>query len=317
MPELKESKWIWMNGKFVPWKKAKIHILSHVIHYGTAAFEGIRCYKLKTGRRAIFRLREHIKRLFESAKIYHMEETPYFDNAITIPFSQNEIVDAVSATVKKNNLDDAYIRPVIYRGFKEIGVNSLNCPIEIAIAAMPFGKYLGPEALEKGIEIMVSSHRRYNFPALGKDSGHYLNSQLIKIEAIKNGYQEGVALDQNGHVSECSGENIFILKDKKLYTPSIGNYILPGITRDSIIAITRQILGLEVIETSIPREMLILADEVFITGTWAEITPVCAISKQLIGNGKAGEITRAIQTEYTKITMGENESFSHWFHFID
>lgn len=308
MPALQPTKYIWANGEFIFWGDANVHCLVHGLHYGDCVFEGIRCYKRQDDRLAIFRSADHITRLFNSAKIYHMTD---------LPFTQERMLQAIVETVQKNGLKDAYIRPFIFRGYGELGVSPLNCPIEIRIAAFPFVKYLGPEALEEGVDIMVSSHRRSGFPAMAKAGGQYLSSILIKVEAILLGFTEGVALDENGDVSECSGENIFVVLDGKLYTPGLSNSILPGITRHTIMTIAREILGLEVIVGPFPREMLVIADEVFMTGTWAEITPIRSISKQQIGDGKPGPITSRIQKEYAKITIGENQSYRRWLHFID
>lgn len=299
MPTLTPSKWIWINGEFVFWGDANVHILSHALQYGSCVFEGIRCYHTKFGR-SIFRLREHVNRLFDSAKIYHMEDLPH---------SQEQFCEVIAETVRKNDLRDCYIRPFIFRGYGELGVNPLRCPITMAVAVFPFVQYLGTESIEEGVEIMISSHRRWGFPAMAKAGGHYLSSQLIKVEAIKNGYAEGLALDEKGFVSECSGENIFLVRNGKLFTPAIGNSVLAGITRDTVIFIANEILGFEVKEISIPREMLLLSEEVFMTGTWAEITPVHSVSKQKIGAGGPGPVTKEIQGQYQKITQGEFRGF--------
>ncbi|MBC7119446.1 MAG: branched-chain-amino-acid transaminase, partial [Methanobacteriaceae archaeon] len=255
---------IWFNGQFVEWDEAKIHVLSHVVHYGSSVFEGIRCYKNREGS-AIFRLEDHVRRLFDSAKIY----------MIDIPYTEEEICEAVIETVKINNLKECYIRPVVFRGHKELGVNPLNCPVEVVIAAWEWGSYLGQEALEEGVDVGVSTWRRMapnTLPNMAKAGGNYLNSQLVKIEAIKHGYDEGIMLDYNGMVSEGSGENIFIVKDGELYTPPMSSSILPGITRDSVIKLAKE-MDINVKEERIPREMLYIADELFFTGTAAEITP--------------------------------------------
>jgi branched-chain amino acid aminotransferase len=318
MPKLETAKYIWVNGKFIFWGDANIHCLSHSLHYGETAFEGIRCYKLGQGdQRVVFRLPEHIDRLYDSAKIYYMEENPYEKEGIKIPYSREKLKTAIIETIKKNDLYDCYIRPFIFRGYGELGVNPLNCPIEVIVTAFPFVRYLGKDALESGVDVKLSYVRRKGFPTFAKQAGHYLNSQLIKIDAIKDGYAEGIALDQNDHISECSGENIFIVKNGKLYTPSLGNSILSGITRHSIITIAKKILQIEVTVTSLPCEMLFIADEVFMTGTWAEITPVRSISKRFVGSGKPGKITSRIQEEYSKITFGENPDFLNWLTFID
>lgn len=295
---LKKSNFIWMNREFLPWDEAKIHVLSHVIHYGTAVFEGLRCYKTKDGS-AILRLQEHTERLFNSAKIYRME----------ISFTRDEINRAIIDTIKKNGHEDCYIRPLVYRGYNELGVNPFNCPVEVTIATWEWGTYLGEEALEKGIEVMISTWNRMapnTFPAIAKAGANYMNSALIKMEALVQGYAEGIALDIFGYVSEGSGENLFLIKDAVLYTPQIGASILPGITRDSVIRIAED-LGYVVKEQFIPRELLYIADEVFLTGSAAEITPIRIIDKIPVGNGERGPITEKIQDEFFKVTQGEDK----------
>ena len=283
---------IWMNGKLVNWDDAKIHVLSHVIHYGSCWFEGIRCYDTKNGSK-IFRLDTHIRRLFDSAKIFRTETS----------YTQVQIAEAVKQTILANKLKACYIRPIIYRGYGDVGVNPLGCPVDVSIAVWEWGAYLGSEALEKGIDVCVSSWRRAapdTFPAMAKSSGNYLNSQLMKLEAIANGYTEGIALDVNGTVSEGSGENIFVVRDNTIYTSPLGSSILPGITRDSVITLAKDI-GYSVMEMAIPREMLYIADEVFFSGTAAEITPIRSIDKIIIGAGHAGPITKKLQDAFFKI----------------
>jgi len=305
---LKKSKKIWMDGKFVDWDDAKIHVCSHVIHYGTSVFEGIRCYKTKKGS-AIFRLEPHIKRLYNSAKMYRMEPD--------IPF--DDFMKAVVETVKVNELEECYIRPVIYRGYYELGVYPLNNPINAFIAVWEWGKYLGPEALEQGVDVCVSSWNRIapnTLPALAKAGANYMNSQLIKMEAMLNGYTEGIALDTNGYVSEGSGENLFIVLNGKLYTTPLGASVLPGITRDTIITLASE-LGIEVVEQLIPREMLYIADELFFTGSAAEITPIRSVDKIKIGRGKRGEITKKLQDLFFSYVNAEVEDKHKWLKFID
>jgi branched-chain amino acid aminotransferase len=302
------AKKIWHNGKFINWEDAKIHVMSHVVHYGTAVFEGIRCYKTKKGS-AIFRLPEHIKRLFNSAKIYRMRP-PDFD--------YDQIYQACIDSVKKNNFEECYIRPVIFRGLGEFGVNPLNSPIETYIMTWYWGQYLGPEALEKGVEVQVASWNRFSpntLPALAKAGANYMNSQLIKMEAIENGYIEGIALDTYGYVSEGSGENIFIVRDGIIYTPPMCASVLPGITRHSIIRLAKE-SGIKVREEMIPREILYVADEVFFTGTAAEITPICSIDKIQIGDGKRGAITQKLQENFFGILSGEKEDSRGWLQYI-
>jgi branched-chain amino acid aminotransferase len=289
---VKKVEKIWMNGKLVNWDDAKIHVLSHTIHYGSSWFEGIRCYDTKNGSK-IFRLDAHIRRLFDSAKIFRTE----------IPYTQAQVVEAVKQTIQANNLKACYIRPIVYRGYGDVGVNPLGCPVELTIAVWEWGAYLGAEALEKGIDVCVSSWRRPapdTFPAMAKSSGNYLNSQLMKLEALVNGYGEGIALDINGTVSEGSGENIFVIRDNTIYTTPLSSSILPGITRDSVITLAKE-LDYSVIEMAIPREMLYIADEVFFSGTAAEITPIRSIDKIIVGAGHAGPVTKKLQNTFFKI----------------
>lgn len=299
---------IWHNGQFIPWGDANIHVMSHVVHYGTAVFEGIRCYKTNKGS-AIFRLPEHVKRLFNSAKIYRM---------IPPDFSYDQIYKACIDSVKENGFEECYIRPVIFRGLGEFGVNPLNSPIEAYIITWYWGKYLGPEALEKGVEVQVASWNRFSpntLPALAKAGANYMNSQLIKMEAIENGYAEGIALDTYGYVSEGSGENIFIVRDGIIYTPPICASVLPGITRHSIIKLAKE-FGFKVREEMVPREILYIADEVFFTGTAAEVTPICSIDKIKIGNGRRGPVTKKLQEEFFGILSGDKEDRFGWLQYL-
>lgn len=299
---------IWFNNRFVEWDKAKIHVLSHVVHYGSSVFEGIRCYKNREGS-AIFRLEDHVRRLFDSAKIY----------MIDIPYTEEEICEAVIETVKINNLEECYIRPIVFRGYKELGVNPLNCPVEVVIAAWEWGSYLGQEALEEGVDVGVSTWRRMapnTLPNMAKAGGNYLNSQLVKMEAIKHGYDEGIMLDYNGMVSEGSGENIFIVKDGELYTPPVSSSLLPGITRDSVIRLAKE-MDINVREERIPREMLYLADELFFTGTAAEITPIRSVDGIKIGDGRRGPLTEKLQESFFKILRAEAVDRFEWLRYIE
>ncbi|MBC7100719.1 MAG: branched-chain-amino-acid transaminase [Methanobacteriales archaeon] len=299
---------IWFNNRFIEWDEAKIHVLSHVVHYGSSVFEGIRCYKNKEGS-AIFRLEDHIRRLFNSAKIY----------MIDIPYTQEEICEAIIETIKVNNLEECYIRPIVFRGYKELGVNPLNCPVEVVIAAWEWGSYLGQEALEEGVDVGVSTWRRMapnTLPNMAKAGGNYLNSQLVKMEAIKHGYDEGIMLDYNGMVSEGSGENIFIVKDGELYTPPVSSSLLPGITRDSVIRLANE-MGINVKEERIPREMLYLADELFFTGTAAEITPIRSVDGIIIGDGRRGPLTEKLQDSFFKILRAEVDDRFEWLTYIE
>ncbi|MCP4580066.1 MAG: branched-chain amino acid transaminase [candidate division Zixibacteria bacterium] len=306
MPFNKTEK-IWMSGKFVNWDDANIHVLSHVVHYGSGLFEGARCYKTPKGP-AIFRLKEHTTRLFNSSKIYRIE----------IPFSEDDINSAIIETIKINKVESCYIRPLVFRGYDSLGVDPTGVPIEVAIAVWPWGQYLGPEALEKGVSVCVSSWRRNapgTMPDMAKATANYMNSQLIKLEAINHGYVEGIALDVHGHVSEGSGENIFIVRDGALVTPSFGSSILPGITRNTVIRLARD-MGYKVIEESIPREALYIADEVFFTGSAAEISPISTIDGIQIGIGKRGPVTEKLQKAFFGIFKEGFDDKNNWLTYV-
>ncbi len=301
--EEKKSQFIWINGQYVPWDEAKIHICSHVIHYGSGVFEGIRCYKTPKGP-AIFRLKDHTIRLFNSAKIYRMD----------IPFTQDQVNAATVDLINKNNHEECYIRPLVYRGYKELGVNPFSCPVDVALITWLWGKYLGPEALEQGVDVMVSSWNRMapnTFPAMAKTCANYMNSQLIKMEAVKYGFVEGIALDVNGFLSEGSGENLFIVKEGVVHTPPLHATVLPGITRHSIITLARD-LGYKVVETMMLREFLYLADEVFFTGSAAEVTPIRSVDKITVGSGKCGPVTKALQDAFFSIIDGRSPDRYGW-----
>ena len=298
---------IWFDGNMVDWKDANIHVLSHVVHYGTSVFEGIRAYKNEKGI-AVFRLKEHVQRLFDSAKIYKIE----------IPFTQEEIEEAILETVRVNDLDGCYIRPIVFRGYGELGVNPLNCPVNVVIAAWEWGSYLGEEGMANGVDIGVSSWRKPapdTFPALAKCAANYMNSQLAKLEAIDNGYDEAIMLDYEGHVSEGSGENIFLVEGEKLFTPSMSSSNLKGITRDTIMTVARD-LGYEVVEEIISRERLYSADEVFFTGTAAEVTPIRSIDHRTIGIGSRGPISEKIQSSFFEIVEAKVEDKYGWLTYI-
>jgi branched-chain amino acid aminotransferase len=299
---------IWMNGKFVPFEEATIHVLSHVVHYGSSAFEGIRAYDTPHGT-AIYRLDRHVQRLLDSCKIARLD----------IPYLYDELMEATRETVRRNGGKACYIRPIVYRGYKTLGVNPTGVPVDVAIATLNWGKYLGKDALERGIAVKVSSWRRAapdTFPALAKTGANYMNSQLIKLEAITDGYQEGIALDTFGYVAEGSGENIFLVKNGVLHTPTIANAILPGITRDSIIQIAKD-LGIEVREEQIPREALYIADEVFFTGTAAEITPITSIDKIPVADATVGAMTRRLQEAFFDIIEGRSRDRHGWLFPVD
>lgn len=303
MPAMAKMEYIWFNGELVPWDKATIHVLAHVVHYGSSVFEGIRCYATPDGP-AIFRLKDHTRRLFNSAKIYRM----------TIPFSEEQINRACHEVVSANQLRSAYLRPVVFRGYGSLGVDPRGCPVEVAVAALDWGKYLGDEALEQGVDVGVSSWTRIapnTLPAMAKAAANYMNSQLIKLEAAQHGYSEGIALDINGYVSEGSGENIFLVRDGKLITPPLAASVLPGITRDTIITLARE-EGIPVIEERIPREALYLADELFFTGTAAEITPIRSVDGIPIGAGRRGPLTERLQQAFFGVINGEREDRWGW-----
>jgi branched-chain amino acid aminotransferase len=298
---------IWMNGTLVEWKDAKVHIASHVIHYGSGVFEGARCYETPRGS-ACFRLDTHMRRLYDSCKIYRMEPQ--------IPIQ--ELTDAVLATIRANDFKACYIRPLVYRGYDTLGVNPFPCPVDAAILTWEWGAYLGQDALEKGVDARVSSWNRAapnTFPTLAKSSANYANSQLIKMEAIMEGFSEGIALDTNGHLSEGSGQNLFLVRDNVLYTPPIAASILPGITRDTVMTLARD-LGITVREEALPRELLYIADEAFFVGTAAEITPIRSVDKIVIGNGSCGPLTAALQTAFFDVINGETPDRHGWLTFV-
>jgi branched-chain amino acid aminotransferase len=305
---------VWKNGEMIDWNDARIHVMSHVVHYGSSVFEGIRCYKTTNGS-AIFRLREHIKRLINSAKIYRMDSE----------FTLDQICDATVELVRDSGLDECYIRPLIIRGLNDekpaFGVNPFPNPIDAYVAVWQWGKYLGEEALESGIDVCVSSWTRItsnSLPSMAKAGANYMNSQLIKMEAILGGFSEGIALDDRGMVSEGSGENLFLVNNGKLITPPLGAAILPGITRDTVIQIARE-LGIEVIETTIQRAALYLADELFFTGTAAEITPIRSVDRITVGAGKRGEVTAKLQEEFFKVIRNERPAPNNapWLTFVN
>jgi len=299
---IQKTERVWHNGKFIRWDDAHIHVMSHVVNYGSSVFEGIRCYALPSGP-AIFRAQDHMQRLLDSAKIYRID----------LDYTTEELVTALVELVKSNGVWPCYIRPIVLRGYGEAGVNPFNSPTEVYIANYPWGKYLGADA-EQGVDVCVSSWTRIapnTLPAMAKSGANYMNSQLVKMEAIINGYLEGIALDANGYVSEGSGENLFVVRNGTLQTAPLGNSVLPGITRDSVLTIARE-LGIPVVEQGIPREMLYIADEVFLTGTAAEITPVRSVDKISVGKGTIGPITKSIQKEFYAIIRGERPDRFQW-----
>jgi branched-chain amino acid aminotransferase len=300
---MKPTEKIWYNGRFIPWDDAKIHVLSHVVSYGSSVFEGVRCYETESGP-AVFRLREHMRRMIDSGRIYRIE----------IPYSLDQLCEATLSLVTENNLRSCYIRPIVLRGYGTMGVLGGGNPIDTYMACWEWGKYLGDEALASGVDVCVSSWNRFapnTLPALSKAAGNYMNSQLIRMEADINGYAEGIALDTAGYISEGSGENIFVIRDGTIYTPPLGASVLPGITRDSIIQLARE-LEIPVVETIIPREMLYIADEVFFTGTAAEVTPIRSVDRITVGQGHRGPITERIQREFFGIVNGSLPDRFNW-----
>jgi branched-chain amino acid aminotransferase len=298
---------IWMNGKLVDWPDATIHIASHVVHYGSAVFEGARCYDTPRGS-ACFRLDAHMRRLYDSARIYRME--PQLD--------VGALTEAVLQTIRANAFKACYIRPIVYRGYNALGVNPLPCPVDAAVLLWEWGAYLGEEALTRGVDVRISSWARSapnTFPTLAKTSANYANSGLIKMEALAEGYSEGIALDTFGYLSEGSGQNLFIVRDGLLYTPPVTASILPGITRSSVIALAKD-LGFEVREEMLPRELLYIADEAFFAGTAVEITPIRSVDKITIGNGRRGPITEAVQQAFFDVIMGERPDRHGWLTYV-
>jgi branched-chain amino acid aminotransferase len=300
---MNKSDVIWFDGNFVPWDEAKVHVLSHALHYGSSVFEGIRCYETESGP-AVFCLGQHIKRMYNSCKIYRIE----------VPYSSDQISDAILETIRRNNLHSCYIRPLVFRGYEQLGVEPRTCPVNVVIAVWEWGAYLGPEALEQGVDVGVSSWRRMapgTIPAMAKVGGHYTNSQLVRMEAADNGYAEGIALDVYGYVSEGSGENLFVVVDGVLHTPPLSASVLGGITRQCVITLAED-LGYEVREELIPRELLYIADELFFTGTAAEVTPIRSVDRIVVGPGRRGPITAKIQSEFFKIVQGKGQDRYRW-----
>src|SRR5687768_13456125 len=294
---------IWMNGALVDWKDANIHIATHVIHYGSGVFEGIRAYDSNNGTN-VFRLTEHMRRLSDSCRVYRMD----------VPYTPEQLNDAVLDTIRANAFKACYIRPLIYRGYSQLGVNPMPCPVEVAVIVWEWDAYLGDDALAKGVDVGVSSWTRIapnTFPAMAKATANYANSGLIKMQATLDGYAEGIALDESGLVSEGSGQNLFLVRDNIVYTPSLTSSILQGITRDTVLQLTRD-LGFEVREQALPREFLYLADEAFFCGTAVEITPIRSIDKIIVGNGQRGPITAALQERFFGIIRGDHPDMHNW-----
>ena len=306
---MKNSKYIWMNGEMVPWENATVHVLAHALHYGSSVFEGIRCYDTPSGR-CIFRLGDHIKRLFDSAKLYRYP----------IPFSQSDLEKACCDSIVQNELRSAYIRPLVFLGAGSLGVvPNEDVPTEVIVAAMEFGTYLGEEGLKNGIDVCVSSWTRTTsaaLPILSKAGGHYLNAQLIGGEARRNGFEEGISVTARGTVSEGSAENIFVVRDGIVYTPPLAAAILNGITRDAAMTLAKD-LGYEIVEREIPRELLYVADELFFTGTAAEVVPIRSVDGIEVGSGSRGPITEAIQSAFFGLFTGETNDKWNWLDSVE
>ncbi len=300
---INKTEHVWFDGRLVPWDQAQVHVAAHVLHYGSSVFEGIRAYETGNGP-AIFCLGAHVDRLFNSAKIYRME----------IPYTKEEIKQAIVETVRANKHKACYIRPLVFRGFDNFSLDPQKCPVEVAIITIEWGRYLGPEAIEQGVDVGVSSWRRMSpgaFPAAAKIGGQYINSQLIAMEAAEHGYTEGIALDANGFVSEGSGENVFVVYNGDILTPPLASSVLQGVTRRCV-TILAEDLGYRVREELIPREVLYMADEVFFTGTAAEITPIHSIDGITVGAGHCGPVTERLQTEFFGITSGQIPARHGW-----
>jgi branched-chain amino acid aminotransferase len=294
---------IWHNGRFIAWDEAKIHVLSHVVSYGSSVFEGVRCYETQSGP-AVFRLRDHTRRLLDSAKIYR----------IPIAYTLEQLMEAQVELVRQNRLRSCYIRPIVLRGYGGVGVMPANNPTEIFLACWEWGKYLGEDAMTGGVDVCISSWNRIapnTLPALAKAGANYMNSQLIRMEADLNGYAEGIALDSEGRISEGSGENIFVIRDGVIHTPPLGSSALPGITRDSVIKLAES-LKIPLVEAVIPREMLYIADEVFFTGTAAEVTPIRSVDRIPVGRGARGPLTEKIQKAFFEIVEGKAPDRFGW-----
>jgi branched-chain amino acid aminotransferase len=297
---------IWMDGKLVPWDEARVHVLVHGLHYGSGVFEGIRTYEAVDGP-AVFRLTDHIQRLLDSAKLLMMQ----------VPYSRDELVEACKLTVRENKLESCYVRPIVYLGYGEIGLNPLPCPVNVSIAVWPWGAYLGEESLEAGVRVKVSSWRRMDpnvNPVAAKGTGIYINSSLAKVEAVQSGYDEAILLNTHGHVAECTGENIFIVKDGILITPPLSSGALGGFTRDSIMTIARD-AGVPVEERTLLRHDLYLADEAFLTGTAAEVVPIREVDGRIIG--PRGPITKQVQGTYLDAVRGKVERYKDWLEYVN
>jgi branched-chain amino acid aminotransferase len=294
---------IWMDGRLLPWDEATVHVLTHTLHYGLGVFEGIRCYRTADGRSAIFRLGEHVRRLFESAHI----------NLMVVPFTREQIEAAVAETLRANRLQEGYVRPLVFIGHGAMGLNPGDNPVRVAIAAYEWGKYLGDEGVERGIRAKVSTFSRHHVNAKmtkGKTCGDYVNSILAKREALLDGYDEAILLDTQGLVAEASGENLFLVRDGVLRTPALPT-VLGGITRDAVITLARD-KGIPVVECGVTRDELYVADEVFLTGTAAEVTPIREIDRRTVGAGARGPVTRALQAAFFEVATGRDRKYERW-----
>ena len=306
MSPLQKVDKIWMDGALVDWDDAQIHVLTHTLHYGSGVFEGIRAYKTSRGA-AVFRLTDHINRLFDSAKIF----------MIDVPFGVDELIEATKETVRANGLDECYIRPLVYLGYGEMGLNPLPCPVNVSIAVWPWGTYLGDEGIKNGVKVKISSWQRHDpnaMPPAAKGTGMYINSSLAKVEAIKAGYDEAILLNPQGQVSECTGENLFVVRHGKVLTPPVSAGALEGITRDSIMTVARD-LGFEVEERDLLRTDLYLAEEAFLTGTAAEVVPIRSVDDRELG--EPGPITRQVQETYFATVRGEVDQYKEWLEHVN
>ena len=307
MSKISESEWIWRDGKFVPWKDATLHVLAHAVQFGSAVFEGIRCYNTPLGP-AIFRLPEHLKRMYNSCKIYRMD----------VPYTPDQLVEAARELVRRNKLESCYIRPMVLRGYGAAGMVPFESPVEVFLPCWPWGAYLGDDALEKGVDACVASWHRVapnTIPAIAKIAGNYLGGQLIKMEALADGYEEAIALGPDGLVSEGSGQNVFVVADGAIYTPPIDGTLLPGITRDSVVTIAKD-LGITTHVQPLAREVLYTCDELFLSGTASEITPVRSVDRLPVGTGKPGPVTRAIQKRFLDIVHGRVPDEHGWLTLV-
>jgi branched-chain amino acid aminotransferase len=299
---------IWMDGELVPWAEAKVHVLSHALHYGSGVFEGIRAYATDRGP-AVWHLDAHLERMYASAAIYHMD----------LPYSKDELIQATKDVIRSNGLDSCYVRPLAFRGYGEMGVNPLAAPVNVVIAVWPWGAYLGEDALEQGVRVKVSSWKRHDqnsLPSAAKATGGYLGSILAKVESVMAGYDEAILLNDAGYIAEGSGENIFVVEDGTLITPPTNVGALAGITRASVITIARD-LSIEVIERNMVRTDLYLADEVFFTGTAAELTPIREVDDRTVGAGHRGPVTKQLQDAFFAATRGEDARYASWLTYVD